>query len=606
MKRTLFLTTLLVLTLFLASCITQPQDTEVLPGDTIELDVTYETNVKDGFNPAPTTRGYFNEETPLQYYFGFKGNVPTFLVDETEVQANDLVYYEDSIAISYNKAGQEMKGAIQLFDTSDKGQPNESVRAKFENADINDILNDGDNLIFAGYTIVNSLNTIYVNMVDQKDIKNINNDNQVERTKENLRNVKVLYVQNDQQENEAGLVVTSIAKLGDYYYFSLANENGKILKTDSNFEILDSVDVNYVKDLQVSENSLYALSISTEGGTIVEYNSDLVEQNSVDVNSITSNEEKASLAILGDYAAYTRAEHGFDLVNLSDGSDIVNFPLGTVNGLSYMDNSLFVHSASALLVYKFDGLSLVKNGEHYFSNAVEGDGTGLDVNELSPNFVTYNPETNLVFNATGNQGVFMYEFIDQDSALPDSIDVEDLKKDKLREGHLKLKKVTNEDGELATPEITLDFIFYSKSASYNHKIGIFNYFKTEGLDNWSALKDNSEYNVTELFNTNTYEIPAKGYRISYTADFEYLGLYMEDLNAGETYTNYPGLGDEYIPDKSAIQYYIDENGNNGMGEIVAVFDDSYNDGDYTDIIMIIRAYHKNNTITDLFEIVDYQ
>ncbi|SDC91392.1 hypothetical protein [Geotoga petraea] len=605
MKRTLFLTTLLVLTLFLASCITQPNDPGVLPGDTIELDVTYETNVKDGFVSTRSISAFEPSET-FQYYFGFKGNAPLFKVNEIEVQANDLVYYEDSIAISYNKAGEEMKGAIQLFDTSDNGQPNESVRAKFENADINDILNDGDNLIFAGYTIVNSLNTIYVNMVDQKDIKNINNDNQVERTKENLRNVKVLYVQNDQQENEAGLVVTSIAKLGDYYYFSLANENGKILKTDSNFEILDSVDVNYVKDLQVSENSLYALSISTEGGTIVEYNSDLVEQNSVDVNSITSNEEKASLAILGDYAAYTRAENGFDLVNLSDGSDIVNFPLGTVNGLSYMDNSLFVHSASALLVYKFDGLSLVKNGEHYFSNAVEGDGTGLDVNELSPNFVTYNPETNLVFNATGNQGVFMYELIDQDASTPDKEYFDKIiLNGNLVSGHLKTIPVVPTD-EDSYPEIILDIIYYSKDSAHDHKIGIFNY-KGTGVDNWDQLQGTDGFEVVELIESTKNENKD---RETYKAYAKYLGFYINDLDENKTFRNPKALGDDYPNGESAIKFYINEDGNNGKGEIIVGFEDagsnSNPDGDYNDVVLVIRAYHKNDTITDLFEIVDYQ
>ena len=112
----IYLSILMIFLLVLTSCLIKP-NFDV--GDTIKLKrvTVSKTQLDNAFNSALFTRGFFNEREDSDYVFGFKGAAPLFDVGEKRVQANDIAYYEDYVIIAYNLRGNEMQGAIQIFDS---------------------------------------------------------------------------------------------------------------------------------------------------------------------------------------------------------------------------------------------------------------------------------------------------------------------------------------------------------------------------------------------------------------------------------------------------------------------------------------------------------
>ncbi len=625
----LYLSILMIFLLVLTSCLIKP-NFDV--GDTIKLKrvAVSKTQLDNAFNSAMFTRAYFNEREDSDYVFGFQGTAPLFDVEGKEVQANDIAYYEDYVIIAYNLRGNEMQGAIQIFDSKNMEMV---ARAEFPGVDINSVIADGSNIIFAGSTIINNLNVLVVNKVD---IRNFN--------QEQLESVRVIFRQFDQEDGDEGIVVTSIEKNGENYYFSLADENGKIIKTNNNFTPEKIIPKDFIKDLKFYDSYLYALQINEDFGNIIKLNSDLDVISTYAINSISDRQAKASLSLFEDngdlFAVYTRQANGFEVYNLSKDELIFSQDNILVNGVFYDSGILFTTfsenpvfdetegyigtGGTGLQAYEIINNSLELISKHYFSNHLEGSIEGINVSTSSSNFLMHKPriyESGLIFAATGKTGLFVYEFINQESSMPV------FRKENLDTGHIKLLPLDDEN----TPEIILDFIFHRSGASPSRKInaGIFNYY-TEDLpvdvkwefdfNSWEKLLNKpDEYKILEIFSNHE----ESGVRLSFDSNFRYLGFYLEDFgftsdeNAESiyTFTNLPGLGDPQVIGDDGInynghiKYYMDTEGNNGKGQIIVGFDDGHPNisarGNFHDVIMIIRAYHKDKTIDEIFEIVPF-
>ncbi len=578
MKKVYFLLILLI-SLFLVSCITAPKPIDL--GETLELKANIR-NSERFISIVSRSSADFYDTYQGDYLPVLRGAFESFDVSDELVQSNDVVVYNDGemspqVITAYNfQHGQ--KGAIQILNFVTA----ETIEIIFEDANINAVnIDENGNVIFAGSTTKNGFNYTFINKFE---IKNSISEYLINE----IKNVRVVFRQPSLVKDEDGIVVTSLEAKNGFYYYSLANVDGKVFRINDDLRLTTSIshDIDYVKDLKIFENYLYALSLNSKEDNGYIYKIDLddfvVVKSPIYIATTANDLAKASLVVeeINDnvFAAYSLEKNGFQVKNVSKDDYIYSDDTILVNGLSFnKDNNLLfvtfrnnVGSGIGFKVFeiKEKGLDLevVELSKHNYSNGVEGNlFNDFDVEEeSSSNYVVYDPESNLVFAAAGKAGLFMYEFVYQNEVIPNFGDYY------FEKGFIKVNPPV--DDEDRTPQLKLDFLIQYEG---NNEISLttFNFFSQDGI---SALFD-TDPNIKKenIFNSsNTTDLT----KISYEAIFTYLGVYLE--NEEEIYSNIPLIGHS-----DRITFAIDAAGNNGLGQILVNFKD------YPDLKMVIRAYH---------------
>ncbi len=545
---------LVVISLFLVSC-TGLFNNEIKVGDVLKINVNVE-NPTDPYLTRTASNPFFNLIDNKDYFFGIDGLTAAIDIDGDLVQANHIAVYNDFTVVSYNYAN-GMKGAIQIIDWSDKSFTN----VLFDNANINSVHVDESGIVsFVGFTIRNQMGYTFINKFDLNVALNTTA----------IANTRVIYIQTEVSGDDETVVATAVEKIGTNYYVSLADTPGRIIKINEAFALtsMDFELVDYVKDLKTDGTNLFALSLNETDGTLYELDANLDEVTTYEINGTANKEAKASLALFGDYAAYSREADGFDVIKLEAEEVAVNYALGLVNGLSYEDGKLFVNYSKTneigVKVYN-DDIEIIS--ERFFNEFDEGVLSGVDLNEASSNFVIYNPTTGYVFAATGQTGVFAYEFISQNEVVG-AKGTDDFKY---------LKLATEDDKAI---EVVMDFVLVDA----DYTVNIFQYPSAADTD------DDIWVDYTTRFAANDdgvlKDIFTEAGRVSYKTEVKFLGLHL-----AKDSTDYTNL-EPVATSKLSLSY--NATANNGKGEITVY------DGET--LVMAIRAYYQNADLIDIFDL----
>jgi len=390
MKRTLFLTTLLVLTLFLASCITQPNGEELPKGDISISDGVEVVEIGEEVTISRSTQD-------LSYKITYDKRIAQLKVDDILVQANHIVLNENKAVVSYNNANnnEEYAGAIQILNMPASVQSNGKADGKeitFSNRQITAIYEKDNELIFGGAQDVDTLEIPYkdgefafVSFIS--NINSINNNTEIEI--------------NNNLINLPSKTVTGITEFKGKYYIATGNDKDNPeydgIYVVENKSLADE-SYNIEDPRAITSNEDYVIVLDGSGKITFIDETDIVGTVETDT-TITAN-SKATLEI-----------YKGDLNNVSENEILLlaSFSNNGVKGIK-VDTSDFSRE-------------IIETSDDYSSNSVstdgdlaiatefgENSGSGFRIiepidQEGSDNITLYNKKT---FSMTGD----LYEEVD--------------------------------------------------------------------------------------------------------------------------------------------------------------------------------------------------
>jgi len=512
MKRTLFLTTLLVLTLFLASCITQPNGEELPKGDISISDGVEVVEIGEEVTISRSTQD-------LSYKITYDKRIAQLKVDDILVQANHIVLNENKAVVSYNNANnnEEYAGAIQILNMPASVQSNGKADGKeitFSNRQITAIYEKDNELIFGGAQDVDTLEIPYkdgefafVSFIS--NINSINNNTEIEI--------------NNNLINLPSKTVTGITEFKGKYYIATGNDKdnpeydgiyvveNKSL-ADESYNIEDPRAITSNEDYVIVLDGSGAITFIDENGIV-----DTIESGySIDDNS------KATLEIYNGELNNVSEKEILLLASFSSNGvkgikvDTSDFSYNEYSTEAYSSNSVSTDGDLAIATEFGDnsGFRIIEPNDDS-SDSIEllnkktfsMTGDLYENEDFSPNYVQYyelpgnspdKPFANMLV-AMGSYGVGIYDFeILEDYEYYDEDGIEEIKNilnnlfPEGGEGIGKmddLNKKSMIDLEI-TKEATLQIIFLDENASWNNTFSV-----TSGVNEISFKNLNSGINT---------------------------------------------------------------------------------------------------------------
>lgn len=327
------------------------------------------------------------------------------------VQANQIIINGNKAYISYNYAGDEFKGAIQIIDITKADSPVVSAEIRFTDKDINCIYLDGNKLLFGGAADPDyNDNRSFVGMVD---------------------------VSGQNPMTPGGITysffsesygATGITKKGDKYYVGIGAKDGGIIILDGSLTRISPnslIDAPDIRDISVYESGVIAVegttdNLNTTGNIVFLDESDVM--NKVAIENFNSPYNKATLQVYeGNTALLGLSEAGFQAFDLSSAyidslKPFFTFPnpdtnpLHVTNGVSFDAKLIFTANGE----YGFRVLNVANAanktssfatsaGYYPFENNTD---TVIDGKVYSANYVAY--RAGYLFVASGVGGVNIY------------------------------------------------------------------------------------------------------------------------------------------------------------------------------------------------------
>ncbi|TGG89290.1 hypothetical protein [Geotoga petraea] len=621
MKRTLFLTTLLVLTLFLASCITQPND----PGDALNQEARSDfeviVNPENSFEEKATKSMTRNPNEIENYYVNYIGrttpvtiNSTNTLTDEWEenirVAANNVIIKEKEekkyAFITYNTADNNLQGAIQVVDVTDPLNPVVIVEVHARMIKINAIEynKEKNEMIFGG-----------TDNYEGTFIRKFNIDEILTNGKEAISDPVYFSKMSLLSDVENLGTVTSVKYYNGNYYVSIGNYGG-IVKLDDNFNFANFKNKNFIKDLEIYNNNLYGLvsKIKNENkGEIIKIDNSLNLTTTFEIEENFNSDSKAELEIYEhnisggkDIFLYTLSNKGygvkFDNGNYTDSTTINNSisydeglmfrTVNSENGTGFNISSLnFIKDNNKEVLVEVEEL-----GNHFYSEALEGswvtNASSNDADYLVMKNRTVNGEKQnlgLLINAAGEEGALFYYVQNEYATYSSDIDLNHVKSiiDSNKPQNYQLK--VNEDYKTET--IRFDFVYlYSEGGSNND----YSFIKYDS----PAIETTESLTMNKVFTNylNGHYSANDTYTKEISLDKNYFGFINEVSKGGnQTFSNINSLNSDDTENR--IVFIYDELGNEGKGQLIVASED-WTDNDYNEPIMIFRT--RDHNFKDIF------
>jgi hypothetical protein len=633
MKKTLFLTTLLVLMLFLVSCITQPD----ISNQDSRSDFEVIINPEDSFEENPETRSITRNPNEVENYFvNYIGkttpvtiNSTNTLTDEWQenirVAANNVIIKEKDekkyAFITYNTADENLQGAIQVIDVTDPLNPIVVVEIHARMIKINAIeyIEEKNEMVFGG---TDNYEGTFIRKFNIDDILSLGK----EAISEPIYFSKLDLV--GEVENLG--TVTAIKYFNGNYYISIGNVGG-IVKLDDEFNFVKFEEKNYIKDLEIYNSILYGFVSKNDDGTkgeIIEITEDASLSKISDTKINPNDNSKSELAIthrtLEKYWGpwtLNKFDVNLYLSSLSDNGYEMSYEIEdepynhvydskTVNSIAYDEGLVFktVNSSDGTgfdiseIRFNIDKQEFEVNklGEHFYSNSLEG----LSITNASSNDLDYLVMKNrrvmgekqnlgLLINAAGEEGALFYYISNKNTTYTSDIDLDSIKSitDSSTPQNFQLKVKNNENISYLNETIRFDFIYvYAKSASNND----FGYIKYDD----SNITTTNDATTQEIFTryTNNHYSAKDTFTKEITLNGEYFGFINNvSIGGNQTFSNVNSLNSDGSTNR--IVFIYDETGNDGKGQLIVASED-WKDNDYNEPIIIFRT--RDHDFKDIF------
>jgi hypothetical protein len=636
MKRTLFLTTLLVLTLFLASCITQPND----PGDALNQEARSDfeviVNPENSFEEKATKSMTRNPNEIENYYVNYIGrttpvtiNSTNTLTDEWEenirVAANNVIIKEKEekkyAFITYNTADNNLQGAIQVVDVTDPLNPVVIVEVHARMIKINAIEynKEKNEMIFGG-----------TDNYEGTFIRKFNIDEILTNGKEAISDPVYFSKMSLLSDVENLGTVTSVKYYNGNYYVSIGNYGG-IVKLDDDFNFVNFKAKDFIKDLEIYNSILFGLvskNSNGEKGKIIEITENLDLEDISEITLNPNDQSKAELAITERTLEKTWGPwtlNKFDvnlyLSSLSDEGYEMSYEIEdksynhlddskSVNSIAYDEGLMFktINSPNGTgfdiseIRFNVDEQEFEVNklGEHFYSTSLEG----LWITNASSNDSDYLVMKNrivrgekqnlgLLINAAGEEGALFYYVQNENATYSSEIDLNSIQSiiDSNTAQNFQLKVKNNENISYLNETIRFDFIYvYANGASSND----FGYIKYDS----PSLETTDAATSQEIFTkyTNNHYSAKDTFTKEITLNGEYFGFINNVSRGGnQTFSNVNSLNSDDSTDR--IVFIYDELGNDGKGQLIVASED-WKDNDYNEPIIIFRT--RDHDFKDIF------
>lgn len=629
MKKILFLTTLLALTLFLASCITQPD----ISNQDLRSDFEVIINPEDSFEENSKTRSITRNPNEIEdYYVNYIGRTTPVTINSTNtitgeweenirVAANNVIIKEKDekkyAFITYNTADNNLQGAIQVVDVTDPLNPEVEVEIHTRMIKINAIeYNEEKNeMIFGG---TDNYEGTFIRRFNIDDILSLGK----EAISEPIYFSKLDLV--GEVENLG--TVTAIKYFNENYYISIGNIGG-IVKLDDDFNFVNFKAKDFMKDLEIYNSILFGLvskNSNVEKGEIIEITENLDLK---DVSEITLNpndQSKAELAITERTLEKTWGPwtlNKFDvnlyLSSLSDKGYEMSYEIEdepynhvydskSVNSIAYDEGLVFktVNSSDGTgfdiseIRFNVDEQEFEVNklGEHFYSTSLEGSWiTNASSNDsdylVMKNRIVMGEKQNLglLINAAGEEGALFYYVQNENTTYSSDIDLNSIQS--IIESNTPQNFQLKVDKNYKNVSVRFDFIYvYANGASSND----FGYIKYDS----PSLETTDAATSQEIFNkyTNNHYSAKDTFTKEITLNGEYFGFINNVSRGGnQTFSNVNSLNSDDSTDR--IVFIYDETGNDGEGQLIVASED-WKDNDYNEPIIIVRT--RDHDFKDIF------
>lgn len=611
MKKTLFLTTLLVVMMIFASCVTQPND-ETVNSSNIKISDGVQIETVD--QEVKSMSLLKNTSEDLSYKITYDKKIADISVNSIPVQANHIVLNDNRAIVSYNNADNNIKdyaGAIQILELPASIYSNgfsDGKKILFTDRQITSIYENNRELIFGGSQDVDSLGISYDNgeYAFVSIIDNLNTINSFFTPIEISNNLI----------NLPSKTVTGMTLYNGKYYIATGHDSDNpsldgiyIVKdkklAEESYNIEDPRAITSNDDYVIVLDGSGKISFINETGLVgsVETNTSITENSKAtieiykgDLNNVSDSE----ILLLASFS-----ENGVKGIKV-DTSDFSSKIINTLD--TYSSNSISTDGELAIAT-EFgtnSGFRLIEPTD--INNSIElsnkktflMDGSLYEDLDFSPNYVQYyekpgnnpnEPFANMLV-AMGKYGVGIYEF----EKLDDYKYVED-------DGFVEIKNLLNnnfsekKDGIQTmdslnydwnynlsiTKDATLQIIFLNEDASWNNSFGYninSDELLFEGLNNGIKTGYTKEIKVSKG-DTIKFFIDPKGKEKDrvYSGSIEKQIIFLADWNRHPE-ANFTG-------DVS-----------NGHGYIYILTEDGYNKS-FNDAMFIIKV--KDDKLNDVIE-----
>jgi hypothetical protein len=628
MKKTLFLTTLLVLMLFLVSCITQPDISNQDSRSDFEVIINPEDSFEENSKKSSITR---NPNEVENYYVNYIGRTTPVTINSTntitgewqediKVAANNVIIKEKDekkyAFITYNTADENLQGAIQVIDVTDPLNPEVKVEIHARMIKINAIeyIEEKNEMVFGG---TDNYEGTFIRRFNIDDILSLG---------EEAISVPIYFSKLDLVGEVENLgTVTAIKYFNGNYYISIGNVGG-IVKLDDEFNFVKFEEKNYIKDLEIYNSILYGFVSKNDDGTkgeIIEITEDASLSKISDTKINPNDNSKSELAIthrtLEKYWGFfilDKFDVNLYLSSLSDNGYEMSYEIEdepynhvydskSVNSIAYDEGLVFktVNSSDGTgfdiseIRFNIDKQEFEVNklGEHFYSTSLEG----LSITNASSNDLDYLVMKNrivsgekqnlgLLINAAGEEGALFYYISNKNTTYTSDIDLDSIKSitDSSTPQNFQLKVKNN----YKNVPIRFDFIYvYAKSASNND----FGYIVYD-----SNITTTNDATTQEIFTryTNNHYSAKDTFTKEITLNGEYFG-FINNISIGgnQTFSNVNSLNSDGSTNR--IVFIYDETGNDGKGQLIVASED-WKDNDYNEPIIIFRT--RDHNFKDIF------
>jgi hypothetical protein len=319
-------------------------------------------------NPAPagvvdTARNKSRRVEDFRYRLIRVAQVVPVQVQGVEVQANDLLLVDDHLYVSYNSAGAEFAGALQVIDIANQRNPRVVVEIGLPDADVNAVAVDGSAIYIAGAWDPDAVTFPEFDPVenDRAFVARIDMDELSAITPDQIADRKVIL---------PSYASTGVAVGDSHVYVSTGALDGEVMVLDTDLTPVATAnleDRGDFRDIEVYHGGAIALqgtdNSGLANGRVVTVRTDGSERDTLEINDFGSPEAKATIEVYDrHYGFLGLSEAGFQIVYLrestSPGDPVESLfsianptvdwsDLTSTNSASYADDMIFTANGEA-------------------------------------------------------------------------------------------------------------------------------------------------------------------------------------------------------------------------------------------------------------------
>lgn len=277
-------------------------------------------------------------------------------VDGVPVHANDVFIQGNRAYIAYNYAGDMFKGAIQIVDISNPGEPEILTELKFSSMDINTLeMYSSKQLLFGGQADPDQFGfRSFVGSIDLGDLPEVEIEIDIDSIAASIVDLE-------------SYATTAIAVQGSSVYVGVGAKDGLIQILNSSLVVDSNIDVPDIRDLQKYSNGIVAIAGTTDndadnGRVLIYRSNDLDNPIVIDILNFSSDFHKATIEMYNaKYAFLGLSEAGLKVLDITEDENNSEFVFVLENPTASYTTKTNTNSVSTDSNYIFSA-----NGEYGF------------------------------------------------------------------------------------------------------------------------------------------------------------------------------------------------------------------------------------------------